>query len=214
MTRQVAPSFIAALTSTNQTTSASAVAENSLSSGVCAPLQSFMSIRSRARNHKGNARYRHNVSVGTMIYLVNGAGAAGNWGLIQVPGDNGNPHNQTPFWADQPLLPVITDPQAPHARETSPSLRRTERTRASTVLLVREMNCCRRRGYRWFQVLRERFQLQSRRPNKGEMDNRRTRARRLNTPASPNSTRTITVTNATDIPDPPLAARCRATEPS
>ena len=102
VTRQVAPSFIAALTSTKQTTSASAVAENSLSSGVCAPLQSFMcNPFEGSETNKGNANnFASNVSVGTMIYLVNGAGAAGNWGLIQVPGDNGNPHNQTPFWAE------------------------------------------------------------------------------------------------------------------
>ena len=102
VTRQVAPSFIAALTSTKQTTSASAVAENSLSSGVCAPLQSFMcNPFEGSETNKGNANnFASNVSVGTMIHLVNGAGAAGNWGLIQVPGDNGNPHNQTPFWAE------------------------------------------------------------------------------------------------------------------
>ena len=57
VTRQVAPSFLVLTRrSIKQTTSASAVAENSLSSGVCAPLQSFMcNPFEGSETNKGNA---------------------------------------------------------------------------------------------------------------------------------------------------------------
>ena len=113
VSRQVAPSFIAALVGTNQTTSATAVAENSLSSGVCAPLQSFMcNPFEGSETNKGNANnFASNISAGTMIHLVNGAGAAGNWGLIEAPGENGNPHNQQAFWAETSAASCINGPQ-------------------------------------------------------------------------------------------------------
>ena len=113
VSRQVTPSFIAALVTTNQTTSASAVAENSLSSGVCAPLQSFLcNPFETTETNKGNANnFASNVSAGTMVHLVNGAGAAGNWGLIEAPNENGNPHNQTPFWAETSAGSCTNGPQ-------------------------------------------------------------------------------------------------------
>ncbi len=98
--RQVAPTFLAAVTSNKRSTSASAMAESSFDT--CVPLQSFVCnpFESQETN-KGNAKnFATNVPVGTMMHLVNGAGAAGNWGLVEAPNENGNPHNQTPFWAE------------------------------------------------------------------------------------------------------------------
>ena len=123
VSRQVTPSFIAALVTTNQTTSASAVAENSLSSGVCAPLQSFLcNPFETTETNKGNANnFASNVSAGTMVHLVNGAGAAGNWGLIEAPNENGNPHNQTPFWAETSAGSCTNGPRGRRIREMSRS---------------------------------------------------------------------------------------------
>jgi Flp pilus assembly protein TadG len=113
VSRQVAPTFIAALVGTNQTTSASAVAENSLSSGVCAPLQSVLcNPFEGTESNPGNANnFASSISAGTMVHLVNGAGAAGNWGLIEAPNENGNPHNQTPFWAETSAASCVNGPQ-------------------------------------------------------------------------------------------------------
>src|SRR5262245_56129219 len=99
--RGVNPSFIRAVSSPSAVyTSATATAKSSFS--VCKPLQSFMCNPYEAsQTNPGNANnWISNVPVGSMLMLVGGTGSApGNWGLIQPPGANGNPHNLAPFWA-------------------------------------------------------------------------------------------------------------------
>jgi Flp pilus assembly protein TadG len=99
--RGVNPSFIRAVSSPSAVyTSATATAKSSFS--VCKPLQSFMCNPYEAsETNPGNANnWISNVPVGSMLLLVNGSGSApGNWGLIQPPNANGNPHNLEPFWA-------------------------------------------------------------------------------------------------------------------
>jgi Flp pilus assembly protein TadG len=113
----VGPWFLVAVGATQNSTSTSATAQgpNSQSGASnCAPTQSFICNPYEAtETNPGNANnFVQNVSPGTMIHLVNGAGAAGNWGLIQAPNENSNPHNQTPFWAETTTGPsCVTGPQ-------------------------------------------------------------------------------------------------------
>jgi Flp pilus assembly protein TadG len=105
---QVNPTFMAGaaalfgFTATSGSTSATAWAQGNGANGIanCGVTQSFLCNPFEGTElHAGNANnFAQNVSVGTMIQLVNGAGAAGNWGLLQVPGENANPHNQAAFW--------------------------------------------------------------------------------------------------------------------
>jgi Flp pilus assembly protein TadG len=111
---QVSPTFMAGAAAllgdapTSNSTSGSAWAQGNGANGVvanCGVTQSFLcNPFEGTESHAGNANnFAHNASVGTMVQLVNGAGASGNWGLLQVPDENANPHNQAAFW-DQPSL--------------------------------------------------------------------------------------------------------------
>lgn len=83
-------------------TTAAATAKSSFS--VCAPLQSFIcNPWESEETTKGSAlNWMTKVSPGQMLMLVGGTkGAPGNWGLIQAPAKNGNPHNQAAFWSDE-----------------------------------------------------------------------------------------------------------------
>ena len=53
-----------------------------------------------------------------MMRLVAGAGAPGNWGLLQPPGTNGNPNNQQPFWALSSLGSGCTGSDSPVEPDT------------------------------------------------------------------------------------------------
>jgi Flp pilus assembly protein TadG len=100
--RAVTPSFIRAV-SNSSTVYASATATAKSSFSVCKPLQSFMcNPYEGSETNPGNANnWITTVPVGHMLKLVGGSGsAAGNWGLIQPPNANGNPHNLAPFWAE------------------------------------------------------------------------------------------------------------------
>jgi hypothetical protein len=101
VTRQVKPAFLAAIgAGTNDQTSATAMAESNFTN--CAPVQSFVCNPFEAtETNPGNANnFSKSVSAGTMFLLENGAGAAGNWGLIDPPAPlTTNPHDQASFWA-------------------------------------------------------------------------------------------------------------------
>jgi Flp pilus assembly protein TadG len=93
---------ILGITAASNSTYATAWAQGNGAGGVsnCGVVQSFLcNPFESTETNPGNANnFAQNVSVGTMIKLVNGAGAAGNWGLLQVPNENSNPHNLAAFW--------------------------------------------------------------------------------------------------------------------
>jgi hypothetical protein len=72
---------------------------------VCAPVQSFMCNPYESQNTTSTGDGSSflggsGAKVGDMFKLVDGAGAPGDWGLIQPPGTNGNPNkNQPPWWS-------------------------------------------------------------------------------------------------------------------
>ncbi|MEI7598003.1 MAG: pilus assembly protein TadG-related protein [Aestuariivirga sp.] len=81
-------------------TFAEATAKSSFSS--CANLQSFMCNpwESEQTNKGAATNWMSKIIPGQMLKLVGGTnGAPGNWGLIEPPAANGNPHNQAGFWA-------------------------------------------------------------------------------------------------------------------
>jgi len=79
----------------------------------CMPTQSFVcNPWESAQTSPGQAsNFSSNMSVGRMVALVDGAGAAGNWGLIAAPqgfqgchgGSCKNPHIFNEFWAASSL---------------------------------------------------------------------------------------------------------------
>jgi Flp pilus assembly protein TadG len=95
--------FLLAASRINKATRGTAIAQGfGNNAGNCAPTQSFFCnpFESTATNPGNANNFASNLSVGTMVHLVNGASAAGNWGLLQPPSGNNNPHEQTPFWAE------------------------------------------------------------------------------------------------------------------
>jgi hypothetical protein len=102
---QTAPWFVSAVAFftgsaiSNKSTTATAVAQgNDIAN--CVPTQSFVcNPWEGSEINPGNAsNFSSHVSVGQMVTLVDGAGAAGNWGLIQ-PSNGNNPHNFDVFWS-------------------------------------------------------------------------------------------------------------------
>jgi Flp pilus assembly protein TadG len=113
--------FLAAVTRINNVTHATAIAQgfgNNVAN--CAPIQSFMcSPFETTETNPGNANnFSSNLSIGTMVHLVNGANAPGNWGLLQPPPPaNNNPHEQVAFWAENTLgQQCITGPTQANTR--------------------------------------------------------------------------------------------------
>jgi hypothetical protein len=85
----------------NKSTTATAVAQgNDIAN--CVPTQSFIcNPWEGSETNPGNSNNftgPSHLSVGQMITLVDGAGAAGNWGLIQ-PSNGNNPHNFDVSWS-------------------------------------------------------------------------------------------------------------------
>ncbi len=105
---QVIPGFLRGgmallgITAASYSTHATAWAQGNGAGGVsaCGVVQSFLcNPFEGSETNPGNANnFAQNATVGTMILLINGAGAAGNWGLLQVPNENANPHNLAAFW--------------------------------------------------------------------------------------------------------------------
>jgi Flp pilus assembly protein TadG len=111
--------FLAAVAGTNNAAHGTAIAQgfgNNL--GSCSPIQSFMcNPYEGTETNRGNANnFSANLSIGTMVHLVNGANAPGNWGLLQPPGVNNNPHDQVPFWAENSAGQCITGPTLAETR--------------------------------------------------------------------------------------------------
>ncbi|MFO1131701.1 MAG: pilus assembly protein TadG-related protein [Hyphomicrobiales bacterium] len=99
--REASVTFSVVSNVTSMATNAVAVAKSSFS--VCAQLQSFVCNpwESEETTNQGSAAsWKNHVNIGDMLALVGGSnGAPGNWGLIQAPAYNSNPHNQAYFWS-------------------------------------------------------------------------------------------------------------------
>lgn len=107
--RGVSTSFPRAVNANNDNfTAATATAQ--VSYQTCKPLQSFMcNPWEGEQTYRGGAKnFLSKVPIGTMIHLLDWKTAPGNWGLIDPPGVNQNPHNQSPFWAQQSAGGCIT----------------------------------------------------------------------------------------------------------
>lgn len=99
--REATVTFSVVSSVTNMSTYAVAIAKSSFS--VCTPLQSFVCNpwESEETTNRGTAAsWKNHVFPGYMLALVGGSnGAPGNWGLVQAPAYNSNPHNQAYFWS-------------------------------------------------------------------------------------------------------------------
>ena len=115
---QTAPSFLSAVslvTKSAVSNNAAAATHRDVAQGNdfanCGLTQSFIcNPYEGTETNPGNASNfgSPQVNAGAMFKLVSGAGAPGNWGLLQVPGQNGNPHNQTPFSAQSSINSCTT----------------------------------------------------------------------------------------------------------
>ena len=104
---QTAPWFLSAVNVvtkgavSNNSTTATAVAQGNNFANCILTQSFFCNPFEGSESNPGNANnFAANVSIGTMMHLVNGANAPGNWGLLDPPPPlSTNPHDQTPFWA-------------------------------------------------------------------------------------------------------------------
>ena len=121
--RGITTSFIRAISSSS-TVNTNATATAVSTYVTCAPVQSFACNpwESSETNPGDASSWGTNVNIGNMLKLVAGSGgAAGNWGLLQPPGTNGNPqNNQPPWWSAQGTSSCVALPISSIQTTTSP----------------------------------------------------------------------------------------------